>query len=289
MKLFNRFIPFFVICFFLFQGAVRADSARGYKAEVTDSNGFVTAVSEFRFKTYFSITDTTVFVGRKEGRDWEVFDIPVNDKCGRGALMIPISEVASVSDISDHHAVITLTNGKILRSNFGSFAKYEITDAVGKTELGDYKINVKKIRKIVFHHKKNVHLNLKTWRWIKPKGHLEATLTCKSGKTISLKHVWTFVVSRPYPEWGGKKEPVLHVNISDSEQYVKLAKLARIVVGLPTTDKGTTFKLTLRTKAGSTVDALLNDKYGIVYMGGFTDEGWFYFVKLSDLKEIFFQ
>jgi len=264
----------------------------GFAASVTDVQGSVTDIYGFGLKYTYHYTRSNCMWNCGSSSKAALHVLPVNQ--GKGALMIALKAIASITDIQStskypvtHSATITLKDGTVIKANFGNFADEKIRSIQGKTELGEFSLALNKTRSIVFRHDRNIS-PLPKYEWGDKKKGGTASITCQSGLSYILSH------TRKYsPSSNGKVgryqrgKSTIQIKIGEAENNVNMSKIAKINVTPKKESKyKTQYPIVLTTKTGNQVNAILEDRK---YLGGFTRNGWFYYVKVKELKEISFK
>ncbi|MCD4731644.1 MAG: hypothetical protein K8R74_13650 [Bacteroidales bacterium] len=264
---------------------------KGYVAEVTDIKGSITDVYGLGFGYTYHYTRSNCMWNCGASSSTILESLPLNQ--GKGALLIPLNKIGSITDIStsgkyshEYNSSIVLTNGEIIKSRFGFFADEKIESIKGKTELGEYTLSLKKAKKIVFKHKKNIS-PLPKYEWGKTSGELKTSVTCQSGNTISLVNVWKYAPSSNGKASKYGSSSTVKIKIGEAQNDIDLNKISEININPEKTGKHSTkYPIVLTTKSGNKVNAILEDNN---YIGGYIKKGWFFYVKLKDLKQISFK
>ena len=266
---------------------VKWNKPEGYMAEVVQTDGSVNEIYGFGFGYTYSYTRSNCMWNCGSSSDNLLKILPLNQ--GKGALIIPLNKIVSISDISsngeyprEYNASITLSDKKVTKSSFGEFGGERIDYIKGETEIGCYTLSMDKVKKIIFHHDNDI-LPLPKYSWGKTEEGLKASVTCQSDITTSLINVWIYEPSSSgtVSSYGGAK--TVKIKIGESQNYVEISKISNIIINK---DTGYKYSAELVTKTGNTITGELVDNS---YIGGYTDQDWFFYVKIKDLKKITIQ
>ncbi len=248
----------------------------GYSAEVVDTKGSIMEVFGLSFEYNYSYTRSNCIGWCSASSDTTLTVLPLNQECG--ATLLPLTNITSISDISDHRANITFVDGKVTKSKFGYFGDENIDNVTGQTVLGNYTLSLDKTAKIVFHHEKDIP-PLSKYEYGESKSNLGANIVCRIGNPISLVKVWIYELRSNGTPRDNNPTSVIKIKVGEAENNIDLSKISKIIIN----EEKDNNPILLTTKSGNTITAdLIDDNY----LGGYTKDGWFFYVKLKDLKEI---
>jgi hypothetical protein len=174
---------------------------------------------------------------------------------------------------------------------FGSFYKWVLKDVKGRATLGDFSLPLEKVSKIVFRHEDNRnYLSKDSEFWGCSKGGLRVRILCRSGgDPINLNHVYLYepsdrgLAGRRYDESYIEK---LKVKVGEAEYQVPTSKIYRIqLIKEDKKDSSTKYPIIFATRDGQEVRGILLENEN-KYLGGYTEDGYFYYEQLIDLARI---
>ena len=242
----------------------------GYAAEVSDKQGNRIEVYGLHFGRYSNVQKRFA-------------DLLLNRECGN--FIVPLKAIASISDItvtSDGHyqATIGFTEGKTIKSRFGQVNSRSLESVEGETVLGEYALSLKQVSEILFRHEQDTPFTKKS-EWGETKGKLRLTTVCRSGESISLTSARVYCGYFNCIDTNNSDEEI-EILLGELKNSVDLNKVTEITVSRTEYQ----YPVTLTTKTGEKISTVLIDDG---YLGGYTPEGWFFYVKLKELKQIVVQ
>lgn len=257
---------------------------KGYVAEITDSSGLKMTVYGISFGYTYRYTQSNCMWNCGAYAESTLTALPLNEGCG--TTIIPFSRIQSITDISQvksmvlgvHYetfrASITFTDGKVLKTAFGSFSGQSVHMLKGQSAFGKYSLGLNKTKQIVFQHEKDI-LPLPKEEWGNTETKVNATVVCPNGMSHSLSTARLYSVGREGKtnEW----LPSFNVRMGESLIYINLDRL-KVLANNPTPDKKN--KFTLTTITGDAIEVLIESEE---YLGGYSN-GNFFYVRLKDIK-----
>ena len=216
-----------------------------------------------------------------------VFPLNINN----GTLIIPFKDIKQVTEIKAEKGYsgkvsgkVELLNGKVFDSAIGKFGNKKISEIHGKTFIGNYTLDFKKASTIIFLHDKFLKCGKKYGRWEK-KGIFKADVTGIKGENLFLKDAGICSTSD-----SGRISSInktLNITIGESKNNIDVSKLKTIEIKTEKDGKySKKHSVIITTQKGSVINGILNDQN---FISGFTDQGYFFYGKLQDMKKIVFK
>ncbi len=264
----------------------KASPAKGFVAQVTDSQGITHLVYGFSFGYTYSYSARNCVSDCERSGDSSIFSLPINQD--EGSLMMPIGNIASIENLqcsaTECKARVVLKSGEAIESDIGSFGPNRIGKCMGKTSFGNFGLSLAEATKITFEPKKFVNpLPKENWG-VKDKG-LKCALTFASTKIVNLSDAMVFDLFDDGTVGEERSGLEAKFKVGESDSVIDLGKLSSVRITREEKDGAVRFPSVMKTKKGNVLNAELVDGR---YLGGYTKDGLFYCIRLMNTMEITF-